>query len=105
MLAPETTPTDLITKTPEHKNRLRTLKGYKVSIGGGAIQKREIGVYILDTHTIKFKKIEIIAEIDNYFIVKEQDRINDEKYYEKLGLFDVIVVSGKDFYQNKFISY
>jgi len=82
-----------------------TAKGYKVPIEAVRYRNGEIGVYILDTHTIKFKKIEIIAEIDNYFIVKEQDRINDEKYYEKLGLFDVIVVSGKDFYKNKFISY
>ena len=62
------------------------------------------GVYIMIGNTIEFREIDILLEMDGYYIVAEQDPVNDPDYASKLGLYDQIVVSGKNLYDGKLIS-
>ena len=98
---------------PENFNFLRkqsieivksSYTGYRVPISSVRIMNDgRQGVYILDGNIVKFKEIEIWIEANGYYIVKEQDRINDPEYYKKLGLYDLIIVKGTKLYEGKVV--
>lgn len=78
--------------------------GYKVPISASRLVDGVQGVYILDSNMVVFKKIDILLELDGYYIVAERDIENDPDYRNKLALYDQIVVSGKGLYVGKMIS-
>ena len=78
--------------------------GYRVPISAARLVDGKQGVYIMIGNTIEFREIDILHEMDGYYIVAEQDPVNDPDYASKLGLYDQIVVSGKNLYDGKLIS-
>ena len=78
--------------------------GYRVPISAARRVDGKQGVYIMIGNTIEFREIDILLEMDGYYIVAEQDPVNDPDYASKLGLYDQIVVSGKNLYDGKLIS-
>jgi len=63
-----------------------------------------MGVYILVGSTVDFRYIDVIGEFDGYYLVAPRDIENDPEYYTKLGLYDNVIVSGKDLFVGKMIS-
>ena len=79
--------------------------GYKVPANALRVVDGVKGVYILSGNTVKFKEVEVLVELNGYFIVKEQPTyLEDENYNKKLGLYDVIIISGKNLYDGKIVS-
>lgn len=78
--------------------------GYKVPISATRLVDGVQGVYILKSNTVLFKRIDILLELDGYYIVAEQDIENDPDYSSKLALYDQIIISGKNLYVGKMIS-
>lgn len=79
--------------------------GYKISAKAVRVVDGVRGVYVLSGNTVSFKEIDVLAETDGYFIVKEQPTyLEDEFYYKKLGLYDNVIISGKNLYNGKIIS-
>ena len=78
--------------------------GYKVPISAARLVDGVQGVYILKGNMVHFRKIDIRLELDGYYIVAPQDIANDPDYASKLGLYDQIIISGKDLYEGKMIS-
>jgi len=58
----------------------------------------EMGVYVLSANTVKFKRIEILYTSDSFYLVNGID----EK--DPLGIYDKVIVKGKDLYDGKVIS-
>jgi len=78
--------------------------GYRVPISSVRVMDDgRQGVYILDGNIVKFKEIETSIEANGYYIVEEQDRMNDPEYYKKLGLYDLIIVKGTKLYEGKVV--
>ncbi len=79
--------------------------GYKIPVNAVRVVDDVRGVYILSGNTVRFKEIEVLIEQDGYFIVKEQPTyLEDENYHKKLGLYDMVITSGKNLYDGKIIS-
>ncbi len=79
--------------------------GYKVPSNAVRVVDGKKGVFILSGNTAKFKEIEILIEQNGYYIVKEQPTyLEDENYHKKLGLYDMIIITGKELYDGKIIS-
>lgn len=79
--------------------------GYKVPSNAVRVVDGVMGVYVLSGNTVLFKEITVLVEQDGYFIVKEQPSYTeDPDYKKKLGLYDMIIVSGKSLYDGKIIS-
>ena len=79
--------------------------GYKVPSNAVRVINGKKGVYILSGNTVKFKEITVLVEQDGYFIVEERPSYyEDPDCYDKLGLYDMIIVSGKNLYDGKIIS-
>lgn len=78
--------------------------GYKVPISAARLLDGRMGVYILVGNTVDFKYIDVLLESDGYYIVAPQDPENDPSYDEKLGLYDVIITSGKNLFVGKMIT-
>ena len=77
--------------------------GYKVPISAVRLVDGRMGVYILVGTTVEFRYIDVILECDGYYIAAPRDVQNDPEYYTKLGLYDVIITSGRDLYVGKII--
>ena len=78
--------------------------GYKIPANAVRVVDGVEGVYILNGNTVSFKEITVLVEQDGYFIVKEQPTyFEDEFYYKKLGLYDMVITSGKNLYDGKII--
>ncbi|MBR5515997.1 MAG: hypothetical protein IKU52_07320 [Clostridia bacterium] len=77
--------------------------GYRIPVSAVRMVKGKQGVYVKSGNTAVFKEINPLVELDGYFIVEEQDRINDENYASKLGMYDLVIVKGKKMYENKII--
>lgn len=77
--------------------------GYRVPVSSVRVVNGRQGVYTLTGNTIDFKEIVPLAEFNGYLIVEEQDAQNDELYYRKLALNDLIVTRGKNLYAGKIV--
>lgn len=70
------------------------------------------GVYILVGDVIRFRAVERIGEMDDYYIVSLQTNnvieidgeTNEEKVIKPLSLYDNIIVSGKDLFDGKIVA-
>ena len=88
--------------------KISSVKGYRVPAGAlckvvdDISGEEKVGVYILNASVVYFRRVEIIAECDGYYIVAECDR-SLENYREYLDLNDLIIVSGDDLYDGKVI--
>ncbi len=79
--------------------------GYKIPSNAVRVSDGIKGVYILNGNTVRFKEVTVLIEQDGYVIVKEQPLyIDDPKYYTKLGLYDMVITSGKNLYDGKIIN-
>lgn len=91
-------------------NRMQTVEivkssytGYKVPISAVRLVDGKMGVYILVGTTVEFRYIDVILECDGYYIAALRDIQNDPDYATKLGLYDVIITSGRNLYVGKII--
>lgn len=78
--------------------------GYRVPISAARLVDGVQGVYILVGNIVEFRQIEVLLELDGYYIVAEQDVRDDPDYSKKLGLYDAIITGGKDLYVGKMIN-
>ncbi len=81
----------------------QSFTGYRVPVSCVRMLDGKQGVYVKEGNVAVFKEIKTMAEIDGYFIIEEQDRVNDENYADKLGLHDLVIVRGRNLYENKII--
>lgn len=58
----------------------------------------QTGVYIYSANTVHFKKVEILYTSDSFYLVNGTDETNP------LGIYDKVIVKGKDLYDGKVIS-
>lgn len=77
--------------------------GYRIPVSCVRIVDGVQGVYIKTGNVASFKEIVPLVEIDGYFIAAQQDKVNDENYASKLGMYDLVIVKGKNLYENKII--
>ncbi len=77
--------------------------GYRVPVSCVRIIDDKQGVFVKKGNVATFKEITTLVEIDGYFIVAEQDKLNDKNYADKLGMYDLIITKGKNLYENKII--
>lgn len=77
--------------------------GYRVPVSAVRMVDQRQGVYIKSGNVVVFKEIVPLVEIDGYFIVEEQDKLNDANHEAKLGMYDLVIVKGKNLYENKII--
>lgn len=77
--------------------------GYRIPVSAVRIVDGVQGVYVKRGSVVLFKEIKPQVEIDGYFIVEEQDKLNDENYADKLGMYDLVITKGKNLYENKVI--
>ena len=79
--------------------------GYKIPSNAVRVSGNVKGVYILSGNTVKFKEVTVLIEQDGYVIVKEQPLyVDDPQYANKLGLYDMVITSGKDLYDGKIVN-
>ncbi len=79
--------------------------GYKIPSNAVRVSGNVKGVYILNGNTVRFKEVTVLIEQDGYVIVKEQPLyIDDPQYHTKLGLYDMVITSGKNLYDGKIIN-
>lgn len=57
----------------------------------------EVGVYTVNNMSMKFKKIDVLFEDENYLLCK----INNEDTNEYVREYDNVIVKGRDLYDNK----
>ena len=78
--------------------------GYKVPANAVRVVDGKKGVYVLNGNTVSFKEVEVLVELNGYFLVKQQPTyLEDENYHKKLGLYDMIIISGKNLYDGKIV--
>ena len=78
--------------------------GYRVPISAARLVDGVQGVYILVGNIVEFRQIDVLLELDGYYIVAEQNVRDDPDYAKKLGLYDAIITGGKDLYVGKMIN-
>lgn len=82
--------------------------GYKVPISSVRLVDGIPGVFILVGNTVEFRRIEILLEMDGYYIVSSEKALSDaetnESTVKPLSLYDQIIISGKNLYDGKLIS-
>ena len=62
------------------------------------------GVYILDGDRVHFREIKALAQINGYVICAEQNPAQDADYRYKLGLYDRVIVKGKNLTDGKIVN-
>ncbi|NLZ36587.1 MAG: hypothetical protein GX897_03810 [Clostridiales bacterium] len=62
------------------------------------------GVYILDGDRVHFREIKALAQINGYVICAEQNPAQDADYRYKLGLYDRVIVKGKNLSDGKIVN-
>ena len=89
---------------------LSSTEGYRIPTTAVRIIDGEKGVYTLYGSTVVFKRINILLEVDGYYIVSEDDPLSNDtqgnsadesaqlptQKYSYISLYDKIIVSGKD---------
>ena len=94
------------TRYQSFKLDISTIEGYRVPME--ALQRvvdeetgeEKIGVYILNASVVQFRRIEIIAESNGYYIVAKLDK-SKENYLEYLNLNDFIILDTDGMYDGK----
>ncbi|MBR5468335.1 MAG: hypothetical protein IKU80_03770 [Firmicutes bacterium] len=100
-------------------NRFQRCEIVKKNVEGLSVPKKALrvidgveGVYILVGDVVRFRRVERIAEKDGYYVVKYKKGTTmfdaeevDEKLQniEPLGLYDNIIISGKDLFDGKIV--
>ena len=94
------------TRYQSFKLDISTIEGYRVPME--ALQKvvdketgeEKFGVYILNASVVYFRRVEIIAEGNGYYIVAKLDK-SKENYREYLNLNDLIILDTDGMYDGK----
>ncbi len=81
----------------------RTYTGFQIPSNAIRILEGVRGVYILDGSVVRFRAIEVIAIVDDVYVVM-QDVENGEAPYPYLKRNDVIIISGKGLYDGRILS-
>ena len=68
-----------------------------------ATGEEQTGVYILNASVVHFRRIDIIAEGNGYYIVAKLDKTK-ENYYEYLNLNDLIILEPDGMYEGKILN-
>lgn len=78
--------------------------GYKIPISSVRMVNGVQGVYILSGNIVTFKEITPLLEQNGYYIVKEQPTyLEDDEYYKKIGLYDLVITKGTGLYDGKIV--
>ncbi|MBR2380965.1 MAG: hypothetical protein IKA84_00525 [Clostridia bacterium] len=94
------------TRYQSFKLDISTVEGYRVPME--ALQRlvdketgeERVGVYILNASVVQFRRVEIIARSNGYYIVAKLDKSN-ENYQEYLNLNDIIILDTDGMYDGK----
>lgn len=94
------------TRYQSFKLDISSIEGYRVPIE--ALQtvvdketgEEKLGVYVLNASVVSFRRVEIIAEGNGYYIVAKLDKSKDN-YQEYLNLNDMIILDTKGMYDGK----
>lgn len=84
-------------------------EGYRVPVEAvqtvvdKATGEEQTGVYILNASVVHFRRIDIIAEGNGYYIVAKLDKTK-ENYYEYLNLNDLIILEPDGMYEGKILN-
>lgn len=81
---------------------VQSYSGYKIPVSAVRIRDGEQGVYILQGSVVKYRQVEVLFESDGYFIAEPKD-VYDETQTNRLGLYDLIIIKGRDLYDGKII--
>lgn len=74
--------------------------GYRVSNTAIRTVEGENGVYVLSGNRVKFRKIKILYSTEEYSVV---EKISPEEEPGYLGIYDEIIIKGKDLYDGKVV--
>ena len=77
-----------------------SVSGYRVPTSAVTERDGDVGVYILDESTVRFRKIKVLAKYEEYCVVAERDT-SAEDYKEYLNRNDRLILDGKDLYDGK----
>lgn len=98
ILGTRTTPPDFnFLRTQSVQLILGSYEGYKVPTSAARYVDGQTGVYITHENQVFFKKIEILYEVDGYYVVRAD---MGDGY---LSLYDEVIVQGKNLYNGKYI--
>lgn len=90
----------------------RTYSGLRVPRGALRIIDGQMGVYVLNGNTVKFKKIDVVFSTDSEYLSREFTSVyqSTEEYKESgknakeyLSRYDQIITEGKDLYVGKIL--
>ena len=90
---------------------LQNVEGLSVPKSAVRVVDGVKGVYILVGDVIRFRRIEITDERDNYYVVRiksnndvfEQEEETQGRDVKYISLYDNVVVSGKDLFDGKIV--
>lgn len=97
------------TRFQSFKLDISTIEGYRVpkeaivNVVDEETGEEMTGVYILNGSVAYFRRVDIIAEGNGYYISKKIDKSN-ENYYEYLTLNDLIILDTKGIYDGKMLT-
>ncbi len=77
--------------------------GYQIPVLAVRMLDGVEGVFVLDGSIVSFRIIKTLYEGEGYFIIEPRDA-SDETQYNRLDLYDLVIVKGKNLYDGKIIS-
>lgn len=81
---------------------MTSYSGYRIPQSALRMLDGELGVYVQQGYMVHFKRIDVLAEIDGYYIVSASPAESESKY-EPLALYDNVIIKGKQLYHGKVI--
>lgn len=97
------------TRYQSFKLDISSIEGYRVpkealqTVLDKETGEEKVGVYILNASVVGFKRVEIIAESEGYYIVAKLDK-SKENYREYLNLNDLIILDTDGMYDGKVLT-
>ena len=88
---------------------ISSIDGYRVpreaivNVVDKATGEEKTGVYILNASVVQFRRVDIIAEGDGYYIVAKLDKTK-ENYLEYLNINDLIILEPDGMYEGKILN-
>ena len=97
------------TRYQSFKLDISSIEGYRVpkealvSVVDKETGENKVGVYIINASVVYFRRVDIIAESEGYYIVAKLDK-SKENYREYLALNDLIVLETKGMFDGKVLT-
>ena len=97
------------TRYQSFKLDISSIEGYRVpkealvTLVDKSTGEQKVGVYIINASVVYFKRVDIIAESEGYYIVEKLDK-SKENYREYLALNDMIALETKGMYDGRVLT-